>query len=269
MKNKRTSIIDFNSYLKIKDSGMSIIDMSILLQVPKTTIRDWVSGRSGSKYLKTISSEEPIDPVLQLTQLNPSLSNEERYSIYSFILGLYLGDGCIVKIRTTKRFGITLDKKYDKLNSLVIDSFGKLFGKSPYVHDRSLRKGIKNNCIDVYYHSKSVGNIFPHEGVGKKHLREISIAEWQHEIIDPVNIVKGLIFSDGYYSKCRGRDFIGFDNRSLDICNILIRYLGILGINCSFCIGNCRTGKVYRVAVYSKEHVNKLMSLIGNKNDYK
>lgn len=187
---------------------------------------------------------------------------------------MYLGDGCISKVGRTKSLHISLDLKYTKLNEYVIEQLTVLFGKKPYVLNRSINRGQihKSNSLDVKVYSIDIGILFPHEGSGPKHLRKIELTEWQKRIINPIQLVKGLIMSDGSYFHCNthNRDNYNFSNTSKDICRILADMLDILGIKYNSHlkkkIGAKGTTLKMHINVNKCEDVKKLHALIGDKN---
>jgi len=268
----------YRQVIELKQSGMKIFEIVKITGLTRGCVNNWI--RRGSplhegKLKKFQELDSETTPLEYLKTLNESLTESERNSAYSFILGMYLGDGCIYKYLRTKQLTIALDKKYQKLNDYVINSMKTLFNKEPNIYDRSIDNGqkFKANCINVRYYSKHLGLIFPHEGAGAKHLREIKLTDWQTSIISPVDIVKGLIMSDGSYYFCNTfKKFkYTFSNCSLDICNILMTYLGELGIVYNFhkkkTLAPKGTTYKYHVDVAKQSEVTKLHNLIGDKNN--
>jgi LAGLIDADG-like domain len=139
---------------------------------------------------------------------------ENNNLIYSYILGLYLGDGYINKMKKTYRMRIFLDKKYPTLIEFVKNKLSKLFSKN--------KIGIVNGigCVSISVYNNSLPLIFPQHGFGRKHNRKIELTKYQLEIIDWNQLLKGLFHSDGCYYKDRGKDYFNFTNVSEDIVNI-------------------------------------------------
>ena len=87
---------------------------------------------------------------------------------------------------------------------------------------------------EVKSYSKHWPCLFPQHGPGKKHLRNIELADWQQVIVDryPGDFVRGLIHSDGYRGTNRVRRVLAdgerwyeyprylFVNKSLDILGL-------------------------------------------------
>jgi hypothetical protein len=113
---------------------------------------------------------------------------------YPYLLGLYLGDGCI----SAQRRGVYV------LRIACADSW-------PGVADacetaiREVRPGgavcrvRQQGCAQITSTSKQWPVIFPQHGPGKKHERTIALEGWQRETVaaHPWEFIKGLIHSDG------------------------------------------------------------------------
>ena len=115
---------------------------------------------------------------------------------YAYLLGLYLGDGCVAPHGRTARLVITLDGRY------------------PYIV-REAQRAVAATCPDlrvsvlpvrgsgaVVVQSYALRWLDPQWGAGRKHERPIALAPWQRATVatDPRPFLRGLIHSDG----CRG-----------------------------------------------------------------
>jgi hypothetical protein len=262
--------------MKLKAEGYRVVDIVNKTGLTRSCINNWVNRGSKIHNEQNIKPKlTNLHPIEYLNSLNKEIEQNLRYSLYSYILGLYLGDGCIGELRKTKRLAISLDKKYPKLNEFVWYCMKTLFNKNPYTYDRSINRGQKHisNSIDISICSTNLGVIFPHEGRGAKHLRKIELQEWQLNILDHVHFVKGLIHSDGSYFYCKTFNTFNytFSNCSVDICGLLMNSLKILEISYNHhqkkkisekgtVLKNC-------VNVNRKNDVEKLHSLIGDKTN--
>lgn len=266
---KRKSKEEYEKVIELHKKGLKIVDIIKETGLKRSCINNWIRGVNGKSfsdtYIKNVEDKHIANPIDFLKYLNNenTLLNYE----YSYVLGLYLGDGNISSNSRTKQFNITLDKKYEKLNDEVVKTFNKLFGKLPYVYDKSIDRGQKyvSNCIVIRYTNKNIGVIFPHEGIGRKHNRKIELSEWQKQIIDPVGIVKGLFFSDGcyYYDTHNKKYMYNFNNRSNDIIGILVTYLAVLKINYNVMKYEEKT----ILTVKTQSDVKLLHDLIGDKEN--
>lgn len=267
----------YEEVIKLKADGHTVKRIVELTGLTRSCVNNWVNR--GSKIHTGISkcNTKVLDktPIEYLNSLNPNISNEERYSTYSYLLGLYFGDGCIGRVGRTKCLLISLDKKYTKLNEYVKDSFKTLFNKDPGVLDRSIDNGQKCvvNCVVVRHYSVNLGLIFPHEGIGEKHLRKIELQPWQLDILDYVQFVKGLIHSDGsYYYNKQGKSWnYNFCNTSSDIFEFCKMGLDVLGISYNWHqkkkLGERGTALKNHLNIVKQLDVKKLHTLIGDKED--
>ncbi|MEI7029846.1 helix-turn-helix domain-containing protein [Streptomyces pratensis] len=115
-------------------------------------------------------------------------------SAYAYLLGLYLGDGCI---SATKQ-GVY------SLRIACADAWpGLIDACVEAVHiarpENRISRVKSAGCQYVTCFSKHWPCLFPQHGPGKKHDRKISLEAWQQEIVDacPWEFIRGLIHSDG------------------------------------------------------------------------
>jgi hypothetical protein len=118
----------------------------------------------------------------------------DRPAAYAYLLGLYLGDGCINHLRTGVYF----------LRIACADAWPGLIDACAEAM-QTIRPGNKvfrvqrQGCQNVTCYSKHWPCLFPQHGPGKKHERLIALEPWQQEIVDdnPWEFIRGLIHSDG------------------------------------------------------------------------
>jgi hypothetical protein len=114
---------------------------------------------------------------------------------YAYLLGMYLGDGCVSK---THRDDVTV------LRIACADAWPGVLEECRQamlaVRPHSKVSFVQNQgCKDVKSYSKHWTCLFPQHGLGEKHKRKITLATWQRKIVDefPEPFVRGLIHSDG------------------------------------------------------------------------
>jgi hypothetical protein len=149
-----------------------------------------------------------------------------RFS-YAYLLGLYLGDGCLLRHpRGVFRLHITLDSAYPVIAEECLAAMALTMPASKAAMHRDSRW----NMLNVVSYSKHWPHLFPQHGAGVKHKRKIALERWQQRIVErhPGRLLRGLIHSDG----CRVTNKIRrpkktyaypryfFSNRSLDIQRI-------------------------------------------------
>jgi hypothetical protein len=178
---------------------------------------------------------------------------------YSYLLGLYLGDGCVSRSRRVWRLRITLDKKYPRIIDRCREAIDSLM---PGQHAAMERQ--KTACVVVSHYSKHWPCLLPQHAPGRKHLRPIRLEPWQEVLVKEATeeFVRGLIDSDGcrVVANDRGVKSVRyhFSNRSDDIRALFCAALDDLGIPWT------RPSR-YQVAVYRKAAVARLDEFVGPK----
>ncbi|MFC5830905.1 helix-turn-helix domain-containing protein [Nonomuraea insulae] len=186
---------------------------------------------------------------------------------YAHLLGLYLGDGHIVRCR----------KEVYQLSLFCGDDWPGLIEEAERTMARtmptsSVSRRQRNGCTEVKSYSKHWVCLFPQHGPGKKHQREITLADWQQEIMEahPGMFVRGLIHSDGCRGMNRVRHVLSsgvrwyeypryhFKNESRDILALCCEALDLLGVAWRF---NNRN----EVSVARREAVERLDRYVGPK----
>lgn len=163
--------------------------------------------------------------------------SSDAYPAYSYLLGLYLGDGDITShARGVFRLRVTLDSRYPGIVSCASRAMNEVLPRNRVgVHGRT-----RSNATAVTCYSKSWPKLLPQHGPGVKHRRTITLYPWQRRITSsfPRELVRGLIHSDG----CRfvARQQVGdriyeyprycFSNVSGDIHKIFCEHLDLLGV---------------------------------------
>ncbi|MEV6103356.1 transcriptional regulator [Streptomyces sp. NPDC051940] len=114
---------------------------------------------------------------------------------YSYLLGLYLGDGCIsqaprgtgtyLRIACTKSWPGLIDECRRAITAVCPD-------RTSYIVERP-----GDVMVTSYGHHWTC--LFPQHGPGRKHERRIELAPWQRKIVDahPWAFIRGLVHSDG------------------------------------------------------------------------
>jgi hypothetical protein len=123
---------------------------------------------------------------------------------YSYLLGLYLGDGHIVKAAG--------DKGVYRLEIACCDDWpGLMDGTAEAIAAvmPALKVGRRRGvgCTNIGAYSKHWPCLFPQHGPGRKHTRKIELTDWQRKIVDGFTeeFIRGLLHSDGCRSMNRVR----------------------------------------------------------------
>jgi hypothetical protein len=181
---------------------------------------------------------------------------------YAYLLGLYLGDGCIsAHHRGVFRLRITLDTRYPRIIRECRDAVAAVIGKPTGLVS-------KVGCVDVSSWSKQWPCLLPQHGPGRKHERAIELVEWQRPIVDshPQELIRGLIHSDGWRGTNRvtvgGKSYAypryQFSNVSDDIREIFCDVCDALGVE-------WRRMNVKNISVAKRASVARLDEFVGPK----
>jgi hypothetical protein len=112
---------------------------------------------------------------------------------YTYLLGLYLGDGNLSYSGRSYQLRITLDSRYP---ATIAAASSAVQGLVPHgrVHVRS-RAGAQ--IVEAGW--KRWPELFPQHGRGRKHTRAIVLAPWHSALVAtyPRDFLRGLIHSDG------------------------------------------------------------------------
>jgi Homeodomain-like domain len=182
-----TSVYDIRiraKALAMVASGMSQNAVSKRLGVSRAAVRDWL------RRPEPIGGPRRDAPDVE--QLDPWA--------YAHLLGLYLGDGHIARMRRdVYQLRITCDDKYPRIIAEATLSMHRV---------RPIARIFLNpqvGCTNVCSYWKHWPTVFPQHGPGPKHLRDITLEPWQRKIveIEPGRFLRGLFHSDG----CRVRNW--------------------------------------------------------------
>ncbi|WSQ08358.1 helix-turn-helix domain-containing protein [Streptomyces sp. NBC_01231] len=114
---------------------------------------------------------------------------------YSYLLGLYLGDGHISHY-SEHRVPNLMIACTESWRGLMDDCEQAMRAVFP---DNSVCRVRRTGCSNVKVYSKHLHCLFPQHGPAKKHERLIALVPWQQAIVDahPWEFIRGLIHSDG------------------------------------------------------------------------
>jgi hypothetical protein len=161
---------------------------------------------------------------------------------YPYLLGLYLGDGCLSRPGRSKAHTLDLacDAGYPTIIREAESALRLVFGA---LIRRWLPKDA--SCVHLRITHRALASAFPQHGPGRKHERRIELLDWQRAVTYryPEAFIRGLIQSDG--SRCinqvnttlpSGREAhyeyvrYFFTNYSADIRELFCEHCDLLGI---------------------------------------
>jgi hypothetical protein len=238
---------EFSVVQRLIADGVNDCEIARQTGIPRCTVRDW-----------------RCQPQIRTRALggSPCAHDFSRLpaKTYSYLLGLYLGDGCISRHRRVWRLRIVLDSKYPQIIERCREAIDVLM---PGQRAAILRH--RTNCTEVSLYSKHWPCLFPQHGPGRKHLRPIRLVSWQEELVReaPEDLVRGLIHSDGCRVVANDRGVRSvryhFSNRSDDIRDLYCAALDQLAIPWT-------RPRWFDVAVYRKAAVAHLDEFVGPKS---
>ena len=207
---------------ELAEAGVTASAIARLTGVPRSTLRQWIGlGR-------------PATPRwVSCPRCNPDAELDE--AAYVYLLGLYLGDGCISKQpKDVWRLRIFQTSRY--LNHIEECSIAMhaVLPNNVLVQQRE-------GCVEIGSSSKHWPCLFPQHGPGRKHERPIVLASWQRELVDqyPKLLLRGLVQSDGSRHQNRVRrgerrysyTRYEFTNASTDILGLFTETCDLLDIH--------------------------------------
>jgi hypothetical protein len=114
---------------------------------------------------------------------------------YAYLLGWYLGDGCVCRTARSYQLVIVADLAYFWIIVDCCNAIRAAFpGRTPHVRPHPI-----HNCVRIENGWTQWPKVFPQHGPGLKHTRPIVLEPWQERIVDahPWSFLRGLLHSDG------------------------------------------------------------------------
>ncbi len=154
------------------DAGTNLSAISREVGASRSAIRSWIGD----------SRPVPACPA-------PAVSHPD----FAALFGYYLGDGCISRHPRTFSMRIACDKN---LLGTVADVESLLRTVHPARRTYRVRPP---GVIVVQQYWKHWPCLFPQHGLGRKHERNLVMADWQQAIVEehPAHFLRGLFHSDG------------------------------------------------------------------------
>lgn len=230
---------------QLLDDGYSIYDIAKQFNKSFTATKYWVNKYGLKSKYNNFQNTAKGEKIKRggglfngdLSHLDYFKWNEDQKKAYSYILGFYLGDGCVYQTRETsqsKTLMIANQASFVEMNNLITHSLQLLFPNKTIKH--YYRKN--SDCVNIKVHAMSLDELFL-SGKGVKHTRKIELKEWQDNICKqyPKDFIKGLIESDGCrFQPVKKYEYTvyQFANASKDIHSILQKFCDILEIEYTF-----------------------------------
>jgi hypothetical protein len=170
--------------LALVKAGVNDCEVARRLGIPRTTVRDWRRW--------TPPSRGQDCPRCGRVSLKRIVFTEADYAE---LLGLYLGDGHIVRTGRSDRLRLFLDTRYGVIVKEARELLQRCF---PEHRVGQFRTG-KGTTTILSVYCTHLACLFPQHGPGRKHDRSIVLEDWQTRILksEPWRFLRGCIRSDG------------------------------------------------------------------------
>jgi hypothetical protein len=254
------SSAQIRAVFELKSRGLSDGEVTTLTGVPVDTIRLWRKRQSSARVQRALHPNEWCG--------NCGATQHDFRSLgapaYAYLLGVYLGDGCLTRWRGSWTLRVALDDGYPGIIADCCASIEQLRGERPTFRPdaRAMR------CVYVESAWRSWPCFFPQHGPGRKHHRKIELLKWQQAIVDaqPGAFLRALIHTDGWRGSNRvhvkGNDYsyprYQFSNRSDDIRKLFTDTCETLGVE-------WRQWTRHHISIARRDSVAILDSFIGPK----
>lgn len=180
--------------------GLNDCQISRELNIPRATLRGWLYPRHPEQQL-VADARRAARACQRCNGTESTLSVD-----YVYLLGLYLGDGCISGNRNgVWRLRIFQDQRYRGLIRECILAMSTVTKSRVSVQPST-------GCVEIGASWKHWVHLFPQAGPGPKWLRPIVLEPWQTSLTNayPAQLIRGLIHSDG----CRAMNTVKHARRS-------------------------------------------------------
>jgi hypothetical protein len=225
-----------------------------------------VSKQTGISRAAIRSWQDRLEPLPRIAPQEPGPPADE--CAYAYLLGLYLGDGCISPHPrgTGYYLRIACANAWPGLIEQCRNAIKKV---RPALGVYLLQK---EGYTMVTSYNRHWPTLFPQHGPGKKHERPIALEPWQQEIVDahPWEFIRGLIHSDGCRITNWTTRLVGgerkryeypryfFTNLSSDIIGLFTAALGRVGVE-------WRQANKHNISVARKASVALMDAHVGPK----
>lgn len=209
--------------IELRPSYPSTAAVARELGVSRAAVREWLCA-----------PQEALAAQRGATCFACSGARCEEPAAYTYLLGQYLGDGCIsINRRGIPKLRIACADAYPAIADEVDAAIRGVSGH-PVCRVQSV------GCSEHASYWMHWPCLFPQHGPGRKHERPIVLVDWQQDLVDehPWPLIRGLIHSDGCRAinrvTVRGRQYAYpryfFSNMSPDILAIMGRTLDRVGV---------------------------------------
>jgi hypothetical protein len=174
------------------ESGLNDCAIARQTGIPRSTVREW---RQTRRWAPRTEGPRPVPTAGGCAVCGHHLHRFDALpDTYAYLLGLYLGDGCLSGHRRgVLRLRIVLDARYPEIIRECVEAMRDLLPANRQL----VQAKHGENAVEVSTYSKQLVCLFPQHGPGRKHEREIALTAWQQDIATrrPGLLLRGLIHS--------------------------------------------------------------------------
>ena len=180
------SVAQIRQVAELIASGANDCEIARLTGIPRRTVLDWRHTRRWEAFPTGARCTVCGAPAHRFGELPAQ---------YVYLLGMYLGDGYIVRSRRTYRLVVAMDGAYPEL---IAECCRAVTAVVPGAHP-CLQRQKNSRCIWVVKYSRQWPCLFPQHGPGRKHERLIALSGWQKDLVrrHVKAFLRGLLNSDG------------------------------------------------------------------------
>ena len=229
--------------------GLNDCEVARRVGIPRSTVRDWRRPPSRS------ATSSALCPRCWLRCRPIQLTTAD----YARLLGLYLGDGHIVRMERTERFRLFLDSRYPGIIEEARALMRRCFPRNSIGVSRSSHG--TTTILSLY--SSHLSCLFPQHGPGKKHERRIALEDWQQQCVDasPWAFLRACIQTDGcaFINRTGAYQYPSYEfrNYSDDIRDLFAHACDLVGVQ--------YRSYATRVRIYRRESVALFATHVGGK----
>jgi hypothetical protein len=231
-------------------AGLNDCEVARQMGIPRSTVRDW------RRPTYTPKTQAGLCPRCWRTARRRIAFADADYAE---LLGLYLGDGHIVRTGRSDRFRLFLDTRY----SGIISDARRLLERCFPEASVGLGRSAEGTTTIVSLYSTHLACLFPQHGAGMKHKRRIKLEDWQRAIVarQPWPFLRGLIRSDGcvFVNRTGPYEYVSYDftNHSADILELFTDACDLVGVE--------YRAYTKRVRIYRRASVALMLQHVGLK----
>lgn len=269
---------EYKQIMELWEAGVNKKAISRITNIPRRTVIDCIQRYENLETLERLAKEDVTPLLLKILHGDITGDYTVLHSTYAYVLGVYLGDGHISKVRNVYRMRVACDAKYPNLINTIVTAFKTLMPTNEVSTQDVLNHG-KPSCVVVSLYHRDLPLFFPQHGDGAKHDRLIELELWQQRIlIDyPLEVLRGLYHSDGsrFINRVNvgGKDYsysrYQFTNASKDIIQLFCDTSDRLGLHWTRKLRRARAATHvdnYDIYISKRKDVEYLDSVIGAKS---